>query len=207
MKRGPLTLMIAGVALALAIPSMSAFSAPNTDHDGVRVALDDGHPNTAPPEHASRMPPGGPDAMAHGWHHDGGQGSGQGFEHHCQMANAHQAAMLAYAEVRLGLTDAQKPAWAQFVTAVKAAHEPQAKLCADLAGKPRPTTLPEQVARAEQLTAARLAWLQAIRPALDALYPQLTPEQQKLANALVHHMHGGRHGDHEHGGHHHHDAD
>jgi hypothetical protein len=207
MKRGPLTLMIAGIALALAIPGVSAVSAPNTGNDGFRVALDDGQPNAAPSEAPPRMPPGGPDAMAHGWHHDGDQGAEQGSGHHCQMAEAHQAAMLAYAEVRLGLTEAQKPAWAKFVAAVKAAHEPQAKLCADLAGKPHPTTLPEHVARAEQLAAAHLAWLQAIRPALDALYPQLTPEQQKLATTLARHMHGGGHGDHEHGEHHHHDAD
>lgn len=203
MKRGTLPLMIAGFALALALPTAGAFSAPAAGDDGFLVALEDGQP-AAPPPPGPGAPPPGPGMMAHDWHKEGGPGANRGFKHRCLTGEARQAALLAYAEVRLQLTEAQKPAWAKFVEAVKAARQPQAKLCADLADKPMPTNFPEQLARAEQITAARLAQLQTVRPALEELYQQLTPEQRTLGDRLAGWAFGGRHhgGDH-HGGDHH----
>ena len=93
----------------------------------------------------------------------------------------------------LQLTEAQKPAWIRFADAVKAASEPQARLCADLAGKPAPVALPDRLDRAERLASVRLAEIQAVRPALTELYGQLTPDQQKVADGLVQ-EHGGHHG-------------
>jgi protein CpxP len=193
MKRGTLTLVIAGFTLALALPPVTAVSAPVTGNDGFQVALDDGQPVPPPPGPDATLP--GPGMTGHGWHKEGGWDPQEGFKHRCEIGEAHQAAILAYAEVRLQLTDAQKPAWAKFVEAAKAARAPQAKLCVDLADKPRPATLPERLARIEQVTSARLAQLQAFRPAVEELYQQLTPEQRNLADRLV--RPGG-------GGHHHH---
>ena len=190
MKRGTLTLMMAGVALALAIPTVSALSGPVSGEQGFQLALDDGQPAPGP------GPGGGehPDKLHHGWGHEGGWGPQQLFKHRCETGEASEAALLAYAEVRLQLTDAQKPAWAKFVDAAKAARAPEARLCADLADKPVPATLPERLARIEQVASARLAQLQAFRPALDELYQQLTPEQRKTADLLARHGIGHHHG-------------
>ena len=140
MKRGTLTLVAAGIALAFAVPISVAFSEP------------------APPAQNA-----GPGMMHPGMSHPGGA---EAFQHRCENAEAHRAAKLAYAEVKLQLTEAQKPAWIRFADAVKAASEPQARLCADLAGKPAPVALPDRLDRAERLASVRLAEIQAVRPAL-----------------------------------------
>lgn len=187
MKKSSRSLMVAGLALALAVPAVSAWSDAPGRGGAFQMAQDEGA------EHAP--PAGGPGMM--GMRHDMMGGPG-GHESHmarmCDTAEAHHAAMLAYAEVRLKITDAQKPAWTKFTEAAKAAHANLTKLC-ETKDQPAPTTLPEKLARAERFTQAKLAHLQALRPALDELYKTLTPEQQKVANSLNFGGHGhGHHG-------------
>ena len=181
MKRGTLTLLVAGVALALATPAMAAgWGAPGQDGP-FQVAQDDEHPGGPPPGGMMGMVH---SLMGHGEHSGPGERGPEGhFLRMCETADAHHAAMLAYAEVRLKLTDAQQPAWTKFAEVAKAAHATMTKLC-DLKDKPAPANLPERLARAEQFTQARLAHLQALRPALEELYKTLTPEQQKIADCL-----------------------
>ena len=194
MRHGTLTLLAAGLALTLAVPAVAAGWGPeqggpfrmaqSDDQDGARA-------------------PGGMMGMFHGMMgrgdqaRDGERGPESHFLRMCETADARHAAMLAYAEVRLKLTDVQKPAWTKFTEAAKAAHANMTKLC-ELKDKPAPATLPERLARAEQVTQARLAHLQALRPALETLYKELTPEQQKTADSLPFAGHG-----HGHHGHHH----
>lgn len=138
----------------------------------------------------------GPGMMGRGQpNKEGGDGQSLHFLKMCETADAHHAGMLAFSEVRLKITDAQKPAWAKFVEATKTAHQSMAKLCTEFKDKPMPTDLPERLARDERFAVAKLSHLQAMRPALTELYQQLTPEQQKLANSLPLAGHGrnGRH--------------
>jgi len=203
MNRRSLTLMVAGIALALAVPAATAWSG-TTGRDGafqLAQAQDESHEHATPAPGAGGAPAMGGQGMM--TMHPGTMGRGEGehggpeshFLKMCETADAHHAAMLAYAEVRLKITDAQKPAWTKFTEAAKAAHANITKLC-DLKDQPAATTLPEKLARAERVTQARLAHLQTLRPALEELYKSLTPEQQKIANTLSlgTHGHHGHHG-------------
>jgi len=178
MKRGSLTLAIAGMALALAVPAAGAGTlAPGAAFQLAQAQTDD----EAEPAHPG---PGmmKPHMMDQGDKH---RQHGQHMQKMCETADAHHVATLAFSEARLKLTEAQKPAWSKFVEAATAAHQTMIKLvCADMKDKPRPTALPERLARAEEMAKARLAHLQALRPALDELYKALTPEQQKVADTL-----------------------
>ena len=57
-------------------------------------------------------------------------------------------------------------------------------MCANIEAKQGRQPLPERLARAEEMAKAKLAQIQTIRPALEELYKELTPEQQKIADTL-----------------------
>jgi hypothetical protein len=103
----------------------------------------------------------------------------------CDMMDARQAGMLAFAEVRLGITDAERPAWTKFATAVKAASAPIKQVCASVVGQPEPKTLPDHLHRMEQIEAAHLEQLRQITPAVEELYGSLTAKQKEQADQLV----------------------
>jgi len=110
------------------------------------------------------------------------------------------AGRLAFLEAKLELTDTQRPAWNAWRQARMDDAAKQRDACvADVPAQPhaRPTIL-EGEARMEKTLSARLAGLQARRPALEALYAALSPEQQKVLDRM-----GAPHG-HEHGGEWHH---
>ncbi len=127
----------------------------------------------------------------------------QRMERMCQSPSAHHEKALEESEAKLTLTPAQKPAWDKFAETVKAAHQGMiAQMCAKAKEKAEATTLPERLAQAEQKTQARLTSLQAQRAALEDLYKTLSPEQQKVANALPLFAPHDRHGHEGHEGHH-----
>jgi periplasmic protein CpxP/Spy len=129
-----------------------------------------------------------------GWQHGPHGGPAAHFAQMCETMDARQAGMLAFAEVRLGITDAERPAWTKFAAAVKAASAPIKQLCAG-AGQPEPKTLPERLHRLETMETARLEQLRQITPAVEELYGTLSPKQKELADHLVegmmHHGPGG----------------
>lgn len=110
------------------------------------------------------------------------------FAEMCDTMEAHQAGMLAFAEVRLAITDAQKPAWTKFATTVKASSAPMKQLCATVVGQPAPKTLPDHLHRMEAMETARLEQLRQITPAVEELYVALTPKQKETADQMVEHM-------------------
>src|SRR5919112_4447318 len=65
----------------------------------------------------------------------GGEGRGprmeRMMERMCEDRDARIAGALAFAETRLKITDAQRPAWARLVTAVKNSNGAMDKICAD----------------------------------------------------------------------------
>lgn len=123
----------------------------------------------------------------------------------CEERPAHAAAKLAYVEVKLGLTDAQKPLFAKWRQTVLDSSAKQKTAC--LAEAPKgdhkqvPTVL-ERESHEETALQARLDMLKTTRPALQAFYDSLTDAQKEEFNHLhehgMHHEHGmgGEGGDH-----------
>ncbi len=99
----------------------------------------------------------------------------------CVDMYAHQAARLAYIEAKLDLTAEQRPAWTKWQQAnlAAAAKERSACLAAAPKAEGRPTAL-EREERAEKFLTLKLQTLQSTRPALQALYAELTPAQKKV---------------------------
>lgn len=126
----------------------------------------------------------------------GGRGAGGPLAHFCgESRDARLAGMLAYAETRLGITDEQRGAWETFEQEVRTSTGPMDRLCEQIGTAERPSTLPERMARFEQVAEAGLAQLREIRPAVETMYAALTPEQQKTADKMMrrgprgHHRH------------------
>jgi periplasmic protein CpxP/Spy len=125
----------------------------------------------------------------------------------CTERYARKAARLAYLEAKLALTDQQRPAWNKWRQIKLDAAEQRRTAClqhqhredADL-------TAIERAARREKFLSARLAQLQASKPALQALYDALNPEQKALFDRAAqrrhrHHWHQWHHHGWQHEGH------
>jgi hypothetical protein len=145
----------------------------------------------------------------HGSHDDRRQAMMQRF---CADMPAMVAGRLAYAEVKLGITEQQKSAWQTFTRDVKAAIEPAQKACTERAAATRPATPPDAVAllaEREKRLGVMLETTKGLRQAVEKLTPTLTDAQKQEAARMVAHIgHGGfgdRHGHrmmrhHRHGG-------
>jgi len=107
------------------------------------------------------------------------------FARMCDTMEARQAGMLAFAEVQLGITDAERPAWTKFASTVKASSAPVKQVCATIVGQPEPKTLPDHLHRMELIETARLEQLRQLTPAVEEMYGALTPQQREMADRLV----------------------
>ena len=107
------------------------------------------------------------------------------FAQMCDTMEARQAGMLAFAEVRLGVTDAERPAWTKFAATVKASSAPMKQLCTSTVGQPAAKTLPDHLHRMEAMETARLEQLRQSTPAVEELYSALTPKQKEIADHMV----------------------
>ena len=99
----------------------------------------------------------------------------------CLDRLAHRAARYAYIGVKLNLTAEQQPLWDKVQSAAQTEEQQERQLCAALKPGAEPTVL-ERMDRMQQLLQARLNGLQAGKPAVQALYQALTPEQQAILN-------------------------
>ena len=99
----------------------------------------------------------------------------------CTDRLARRAARLAYVQVKLNLTAEQRPLWDRVQSATQAEGQKEAQLCASLKAGTEPTLL-ERMDRMQQFLSARLEGLQSEKPAVQALYQALTPEQQAIFN-------------------------
>jgi hypothetical protein len=99
----------------------------------------------------------------------------------CLDRLAHRAARRAYISVKLNLTAEQQPLWDKVQSAAQTEEQQERQLCAALKPGAEPTAL-ERMDRMQQLLQARLNGLQAAKPAVQALYQALTPEQQAILN-------------------------
>ena len=99
----------------------------------------------------------------------------------CLDRLARRAARHAYVEVKLNLTAEQRPLWDKVQSAAQADEQKERQLCANLKPGAEPTIL-ERMDRMQQFLSARLDALQSAKPAVQALYQALTPEQQAILN-------------------------
>jgi hypothetical protein len=94
---------------------------------------------------------------------------------------ARRAAHRAYIEAKLNLTAQQQPLWDKAQSAAQTEEQKERQLCASLKPGAEPTVL-DRMDRMQQFLSARLEGLQAAKPAVQALYQALTPEQQAIFN-------------------------
>ena len=100
----------------------------------------------------------------------------------CEHRLARRAAHAAYIASLLNLTPEQRPLYEKLRTAMQEAADKQHQLCASLKpqdGDNKETVL-DRLQHREQFLAARLQAIQSTRPALQALYQALTPEQKAI---------------------------
>lgn len=99
----------------------------------------------------------------------------------CTDRLAWRAARRAYVEAKLNLTAQQQPLWDKMQSTAQTEEQKERQLCAGL--KPgAESTMLERIDRMQQFLSARLEALQAAKPAVQALYQALTPEQQAILN-------------------------
>jgi LTXXQ motif family protein len=92
---------------------------------------------------------------------------------------AWRAAHRAYVETELNLTSEQRPLWDKLQGIAQSEQQRERQLCNQI--KPREEmTMLDRLDRAQQFLSARLDALQAAKPAVQALYQSLTPEQRAI---------------------------
>ena len=103
----------------------------------------------------------------------------------CTERLAWRAAMRAYAEAKLNLTAEQRPLWDRVASIAQIEQQKERQLCAAL--KPGgDTTMLDRLDRMQQFLSTRLEALQAAKPAVQALYQALTPEQRAIFDRPFH---------------------
>ena len=106
---------------------------------------------------------------------------GQDPQERCMDRLARHAARLAYVETKLNLTTQQQPLWDKVHSAAQTEEQKERQLCTSL--KPgTESTMLDRMDRMQQFLSARIEGLQAAKPAVQALYQALTPEQQAVLN-------------------------
>jgi hypothetical protein len=111
----------------------------------------------------------------------------------CKEGYAHEAGFLAYLGAKLELTAPQQPLWNTYHQAMLDSSAKLRQVCLDNASTSQESrTALERRDRMEKFLTARLDFLHATRPPLDALYQSLSPEQRALLDRP--HHRGPRHG-------------
>jgi hypothetical protein len=124
-----------------------------------------------------------------GWGRHEHGGGPEGRESMCKEGYAREAGFLAYLGAKLDLTPAQQPLWDNYYKSMLDSAGKLRQVCLDNAGPPTsPPTALTRRDRMEKFLTARLDFLHATRPQLEALYQDLSPEQR----AILDHPH--RHG-------------
>ena len=114
--------------------------------------------------------------MHHGMGRDAGRWNPQ---QRCIDRLAWRAARRAYVETELNLTAAQRPLWDRLQNIAQSEQQRERQFCAQLKPQAELTVL-DRMDRAQQFLSARLDALQAAKPAVQALYQALTPEQREI---------------------------
>jgi LTXXQ motif family protein len=92
---------------------------------------------------------------------------------------AWRAARQAYVETELNLTSEQRPLWDKLQGIAQSEQQRERQLCNQLKS-PEEMTMLDRLDRAQASLSARLDALNAAKPAVQALYQSLTPEQREI---------------------------
>ena len=159
-------------------------------------------PPPTPPAQPPPVPLSGPEQPAGGDHHDGPSMRGAGgwgmrggpmmhreMWHHAMMRGdprercidrlAWRAARRAFVEAKLDLTAEQRPLWDRVQGVAQGEQQKERQLCDQLKPDADLTVL-DRMDRAQQFLSARLDALQSAKPAVQALYQSLNPEQREI---------------------------
>jgi hypothetical protein len=120
----------------------------------------------------------------------------------CVARYARAAGHLAYLEAKLDLTAAQKPLFQKWEQSVMSSAQKNRDACVTNVAAAKPDTRPtilDRETRMEKALSDKLDALKAQRPALEALFASLTPDQQAQLNRMG--EEGGRMGHHRMGDH------
>ncbi len=169
MKRMVLAAIAAAAVAVVALPIL----AQNSENPGDRAAV----APLAGPESGAGPMYGGPMMRRMGMmrHMRMMRGTPQ---QRCAERLARRAGMRAYVGAMLDLSAQQRPLWEKVESAAREEEGKERQLCASLAG--RGAALPDRLAHMEQFLAVRLAALKEAKPAVDALYQSLTPQQRTV---------------------------
>jgi LTXXQ motif family protein len=110
------------------------------------------------------------------WHRAAMRGDPQ---ERCIDRLAWRAARQAYVEAKLDLTAEQRPLWDKVQGIAQGEQQKERQLCQSLKPGEESTVL-DRMDRAQQFLSARLDALQSAKPAVQALYQALTPEQKAI---------------------------
>jgi hypothetical protein len=92
---------------------------------------------------------------------------------------AWRAARRAYVETELNLTAEQRPLWDRLQNIAQGEQQKERQLCNQVKPDTELTML-DRMDRAQQFLSARLDALQTAKPAVQALYQSLSPEQKEI---------------------------
>lgn len=106
-------------------------------------------------------------------------------QQHCIDRLAWRAARRAYVETELNLTPEQRPLWDKVQSIAQSEQQHERQLCAQLK-PPSEMTVLGRMDQAQQFLSARLDALQAAKPAVQALYQSLSPEQREIFDHPFH---------------------
>jgi hypothetical protein len=170
------------ILLAAALAATTAIAVPiiarSAQHPEMQQA------QVAQPDEPREEHGGGP---GHWMRHEGGPGMDgwRGMMMHrdpkerCEERLAWHAAMRAYTEAKLDLTPEQRPLWDRVQSIVQTEQQKERQLCSSL--KPGgDTTMLDRLDRMQQFLSTRLEALQAAKPAVQALYQALSPQQRAI---------------------------
>jgi LTXXQ motif family protein len=146
------------------------------------VALGQPANEVAPPNMTAGPGEEGPPPMAGGWGraHRAWAFRRMDPKQMCKQRFAREAGFLAYVGAILDLTAQQEPLWDKYRQAMLDSATKLRQVCLDnLASSPAEATALQRRDRMEKMLTARLDALHATRPALEALYQSLTPEQRE----------------------------
>lgn len=116
----------------------------------------------------------------------------------CEDRIARRIGDRAYLKARLDLKADQMPAWDTFQKAADEASAKEKATCASLPTEMESApSLPDRLTRQEDMMKSRLESIQAVKPALVALYDKLSPEQKAVLDRQMTGPHHGGPGPHE----------
>ena len=111
----------------------------------------------------------------------------------CNQGEERLEDIVTFAEIRLDITDGQKPQWNAFAEAVRTGGRDLLTAC-DQMETLRTGNAPARLAEMETIMEKGLGAIKGIRTAFDPLYATLDDDQKATIERLTHHR-GHHHGD------------